>query len=90
MPAGSVTVCLRAADAMTRMCHVLLSQGITHRAVEEPCWPQVRAAAAGLHLLLWLPAGCDAGVITEHRTTGPVRTTTGAIRTHAPGRRLPS
>jgi GntR family transcriptional regulator/MocR family aminotransferase len=44
--ASSVTICFRAADAMTRMCRVLLSQGISHLAVEEPCWPQVRAAAA--------------------------------------------
>lgn len=40
--AGSVTICLRATDAMMRICRVLLASGLTHIAMEEPCWVQLR------------------------------------------------
>jgi len=42
----SVTICLRAADAMARACRAMLADGITHLAVEDPGWPQLREAAA--------------------------------------------
>jgi GntR family transcriptional regulator/MocR family aminotransferase len=48
----SVTICLRAADAMVRACRAMLADGISHLAVEDPGWPQLREAAAYTGMVL--------------------------------------
>jgi len=44
--AADITVCLRSADAMGRVCRALAAAGATHLAVEDPGWPPMGEAAA--------------------------------------------
>ncbi len=93
--AGSVTVCLRAADAMTRTCRALLASGVTHLAVEEPSWPELRTAASAAGLaLIPLPVDGD-GLRVDRLAADPRAGAVCVSATHqfptgvvlAPGRR---
>jgi GntR family transcriptional regulator/MocR family aminotransferase len=91
----SVTVCLRAADAMVRACRAMLADGVTHLAVEDPGWPQLREAAAFTGMVLVpLPVdkdGMRVDQLSAHPEVGGVcvgathQFPTGAVL--APGRR---
>src|SRR5579872_4795343 len=50
---GSVTICARATDGLTRICLALRASGCQVLAVENPCWHRVRevAASAGLRVV---------------------------------------
>jgi GntR family transcriptional regulator/MocR family aminotransferase len=50
--ASQVTVCLRAADAMTRVCRALAADGVTQLAVEDPGWPPLRESASATGLVI--------------------------------------
>jgi GntR family transcriptional regulator / MocR family aminotransferase len=91
----TVTICLRAADAMVRACRAMLADGITHLAVEDPGWPQLREAAAFTGMVLVpLPVdedGMQVEQLSAHPEVGAV--CVGAThqfptgRVLAPGRR---
>ena len=67
----TVTICLRAADAMVRACRAMLADGITHLAVEDPGWPQLREAAAFTGMVLVpLPVDRD-GMQVEQLSAHP-------------------
>jgi len=69
--ASDITICLRAAEAMTRVCRALIADGVRSVAVEDPGWRPLGeiAAAAGLGVVP-LPVD-DQGLQVAHLRAHP-------------------